>query len=113
MRFQSRVMCSLVPLLNSRLLLAIMVIKPVAIGSFRDQTSLLFPSLYRVGPGKTRFNLSSSTFSCTVFLYNVLKSPAIGCQEGSEMFQEEVLVQAVHGRTNEEQDFLLFVFDRL
>ncbi len=42
-----------------------------------------------------------------------LRSPAIGCQGGSEMFQEEVLVQAVHGRTNEEEDLLLFVSDQL
>ncbi len=45
-------MCSNVPPLNSRLLLAIMVIEPVAIGSYSDQTRLLFPSLYRMGPGK-------------------------------------------------------------
>jgi hypothetical protein len=48
-------MCSLVPSLNIRLLLAIMAIEPVAIGSYSDQISLLFPSLYRVGPGKTLF----------------------------------------------------------
>jgi hypothetical protein len=49
------------------------VYKPVPIGSYRDQISLLFYSLYSVDPGKILFvNLSSSTFSCTVFLYNVL-----------------------------------------
>ncbi len=34
-RFQGPVMCSLVPPLNNRLLLAIMAIKPVALGSYR------------------------------------------------------------------------------
>ncbi len=54
------------------MLLAILSIKPVPISSYRDQTVLLFYSLYCLGPGKILFvNLSSSTFSCTVFLYNV------------------------------------------
>jgi hypothetical protein len=44
-----------VPPLNSRLLLAIMVIEPVAIGSYSIHTSSLFHSLYHVGPGKTLF----------------------------------------------------------
>ncbi len=65
-------MCCLLPPPNSGMLLAIMSLKPVPIGSYRDQTSLLFYSLYCVDPGKILFvNLSSSTFSCTVFLYNV------------------------------------------
>jgi hypothetical protein len=46
------------------------IYKPVPIGSYRDQTNLLFS--LPLGPGKILFvNLSSSTFSCTVFLYNV------------------------------------------
>jgi hypothetical protein len=49
--------------LSNQFLLASTEIKPVY---------LLFYSLYCVGPGKIMFvNLSSSTFSCTVFLYNV------------------------------------------
>jgi hypothetical protein len=69
-RAQLCVVCSLPQTVG--MLLAIMSIKPVTIGSYRDQTSLLFYSLYCVGPGKILFvNLSSSTFSCTVFLYNV------------------------------------------
>jgi hypothetical protein len=48
----------------------------------RDQTSLLFYSLYCVGPGKILFvNLLSSTFSCTVFLYNVF-----GTSQGLVLF---------------------------
>jgi hypothetical protein len=54
-RFQGPVICCLVPALKSRLLLAIVMIKQVAIGSYKNKTSLLFPSLYCVGPGKTLF----------------------------------------------------------
>ncbi len=65
-------LCAHVAPPNSGMLLAIMCIKPVPIGSYRDKTSLLFYSLYRVGPGKILLvNLSASTFSCTVFLYKV------------------------------------------
>jgi hypothetical protein len=67
-RFQGQVVCSLLPPPNNGMLVAIMSIKPVPIGSYRDQTSSLFYSVYCVGPGKILlFNLFSSTFSCTVF----------------------------------------------
>jgi hypothetical protein len=48
-------MCCLFLPLNGRLLLAIMMIEPVAIGSYSYQTSLLFLSPYSVAPGKTQF----------------------------------------------------------
>jgi hypothetical protein len=49
-----------------------MAIERVVIGSYSDYTSLLFSSLYHVALGKCCFvNLSSSTFSSTVFLYNI------------------------------------------
>jgi hypothetical protein len=73
-RFQDPVVCCVLPPPNSGMLLAIMYIKPVHIGSYRDQTSLLFYSHYHVGPGEILFvKLSSSTFSCTVFLCNVFE----------------------------------------
>ncbi len=71
-RFQGPVVCCLLPPPTSGMLFAVMAIKLVPIGSYRDKTSLLFYLLYSVGPGKILFvNLSSSTSSCTVFLYNV------------------------------------------
>ncbi len=71
-------MCSLLPPPNNGMLLAILSIKPVPIGSYRDQTSSQFYSRYRVGPGKILlFNLLSSTFSWTVFFFNVFGIPPI------------------------------------
>ncbi len=73
-RFQGPIMCCLVPSLKSRLLLAIMMIDPVAIGSYtyNDQTSLLFPSLDCVGPRKTLFILP-------VFIHIILHNLLIYC----------------------------------
>ncbi len=72
-RFQGPVLCCLLPPLNIGMPLAVMAIKQVPIGSQRDQTSLLFYSLYCVGPGKILFvNLSSSIFS-TKMDYSTLK----------------------------------------
>jgi hypothetical protein len=45
-------MCCLVPALKSRLLLAIVMIKQVTIGSYKNQTSLLFPFSLLCGPWK-------------------------------------------------------------
>ncbi len=56
-RFQGPVMCCLVPALKSRLLLAIVMIKQVAIGSYKNQTSLLFP-----------FSLLCGSWKNTVYL---------------------------------------------
>jgi hypothetical protein len=66
------------PSQKSRLLLALMMIEPVAIDYYNEQTSLLFPSIYCVGPGKyCLFNLTSSISSCTVFLYYVFGSKRV------------------------------------
>jgi hypothetical protein len=45
-------MCCLVPAIKSRLLLAIVMIKQVAIGSYKNQTSLLFSFSLLCGPWK-------------------------------------------------------------
>ncbi len=49
---------------------------PVSIGSHSDQTSFQFSSLYLWALGKHCFvKMSSSTFCCTVFLFNVFGPP--------------------------------------
>ncbi len=79
-------MCCVLFPLNSGMLLAVISIKPVPIGSYRYQTSLLFYSLYCVGPVKILFvKLSSSTFSCTVFLYNVFDDKGDGEEQGARL----------------------------
>ncbi len=57
---------------NSRLLLAIMMIEPVAIGSYSYQTSLLFLSPYCSARGKTQINL-------TVVIHILLHSLLLKC----------------------------------
>jgi hypothetical protein len=65
---------------NSRMLLAIMSIKPVPIGSYRDQTSLLFYSLSCVALGKSCLStcrhphsLAQSSYIMSLYIPTLLR----------------------------------------